>query len=75
MQRTAFWIGTIFCVIGLALVLASIVMNYFGLEASYNFGDPAKYQFFLVPFWQIGLAITAIGCVFLLSSRALRTLG
>jgi hypothetical protein len=74
MQRAVSWIGGIFCTIGVALIAASIVMNFFGLVASYNFGDPAKYQFYLVPFWQIGLAAVAIGCVFLLSSRADRTL-
>lgn len=74
MQRAVFWIGGIFFTIGVALIAASIVMNFFGLEASYNFGDPAKYQFYLVPFWQIGLAAVAIGCVFLLSSRPHRTL-
>jgi hypothetical protein len=37
-----------------------------GLGASYNFGDPTQFQFILVPFWQIGLAIAAIGgvCLF-----------
>jgi hypothetical protein len=74
MQRAVSWIGGIFCTIGVALIAASIVMNFFGLETSYNFGDPEKYQFYLVPFWQIGLAAVAIGCVFRLSSRSDQTL-
>jgi hypothetical protein len=74
MQRAVSWIGGIFCTIGIALIAASIVMNFFGLETSYNFGDPEKYQFYLVPFWQIGLAAVAIGCVFRLSSRSDQTL-
>jgi hypothetical protein len=74
MQRAVSWIGGIFCAIGVALIAASIVMNFFGLEASYNFGDPAKYQLYLVPFWQIGLAAVATGCVFRLSSRSDQTL-
>jgi hypothetical protein len=74
MQRAVSWIGGIFCAIGVALIAASIVMNFFGLEASYNFGDPAKYQFYLVPFWQIGLAAVATGCVLRLSSRSDQTL-
>jgi hypothetical protein len=36
------------------------------LGASYNFGDPTQFQFILVPFWQIGLAIAAIGAASLL---------
>jgi dipeptide/tripeptide permease len=74
MQRAISWMGGAFCTIGVVLIAASIVMNFFGLEATYNFGDPAKYQFYLVPFWQIGLAAVAIGCVFLLSSRRGQTL-
>jgi cytochrome b subunit of formate dehydrogenase len=46
---------------GAALILANIIMSFVGLSASYNFGDPAQFEFFLVPFWQLGLAIAVIG--------------
>jgi hypothetical protein len=52
---------------GVALILASVVMSYLGLSTSYNFGDPTQFQFFLVPFWQLGLAIAvvAVACLIL----------
>jgi hypothetical protein len=75
MRKTLLWLGGLFCFIGVALIVANIVMSFMGLGASYNFGDPAKFQFILVPFWQIGLVIAAIGGACLLASRRLnRTL-
>jgi len=40
-----------------------------GLSASYNFGDPAKFQFILVPLSQIGLAIAVLGGACLIARR------
>jgi hypothetical protein len=75
MQKTLIWLAGLFCSIGVTLIVANLVMSFMGLGASYNFGDPAKFQFILVPFWQIGLVIAAIGGVCLLVSRRLnRTL-
>jgi hypothetical protein len=66
MQRTLLWLGGLFCAIGAAVIVASLVLSFMGFGASYNFGDPAQFQFILVPFWQIGLVIAAIGgaCLF-----------
>ena len=55
--------------IGIALIAANVVLNYKGLGASYNFGDPARFEFILVPFWQIGLATAAIGAACLWAVR------
>jgi hypothetical protein len=75
MQKTFQGLGWLFFSIGAALIVANFVMSFMGLGASYNFGDPAKFQFILVPFWQIGLVIAAIGGACLLVSRRLnRTL-
>jgi hypothetical protein len=63
------WVGGILCGLGTILIAASGVMNYMGLSASYNFGDPTKFQFVLVPFWQIGLAIAVTGGALLIASR------
>jgi hypothetical protein len=71
MQKTLLWLGGLFFSIGATLIAANLVMSFMGLGASYNFGDPAKFQFILVPFWQIGLAIAAIGGACLLVSRRL----
>jgi hypothetical protein len=69
MRQALFWIGGIVCVLGVAVVVASAVMGYMGYATSYNFGDPGKFQFFLVPLWHIGLAVAAVGAVCLLVSR------
>jgi hypothetical protein len=61
MQRTFRWLGGLFCAFGVALIVANLVMGYMGLAATFNFGDAEKFQFVLVPFWQIGLAIVAVG--------------
>ena len=57
MRKTFLWIGGVLCGLGAAVIVASLVMKVLGVDASYNFGDPAKFQFVLVPFWQIGLGI------------------
>jgi len=69
MQKTLLWLSWLFLSIGAVLIVANLVMSLMGLGASYNFGDPAKFQFILVPFWEIGLAIAAIGGAGVLASR------
>jgi hypothetical protein len=69
MRRALHWLGILLSGAGAAVIAASAVMGYMGLAASYNFGDPAKFQFYLVPFWQIGLGIAVVGVICLLLSR------
>jgi hypothetical protein len=69
MHKALLWVGGLLCAIGLAVLATSAVMSYMGLNPSYNLGDPAKVEFILVPFWQIGLVIAAIGAVGVLASR------
>jgi TRAP-type C4-dicarboxylate transport system permease small subunit len=69
MRKALLWLGGLLCVIGVGLIAANIVMRHLGLSASYNFGDPAKFEFILVPFWQIGLAAAVIGAACLWAAR------
>ena len=69
MRKALIWIGGLLCVIGAALIAASAVSRSMGLSPSYNFGNPAKFQFYLVPLWQIGCAIAVAGGACLLASR------
>ena len=69
MRKPLLWIGLLLCGIGAALIVASATMSYLGLNPSYNLGDPAKFEFILIPFWQIGLAIGVIGGLCVLTSR------
>jgi hypothetical protein len=70
-QRLVLWIGVLCCSLGVALVAANLVLDFLGMSASYNFGDPTKLEFILVPFWQIGLALLAAGglCLGLIRRR------
>jgi hypothetical protein len=70
MRRALLWLGFLLCGIGVAAILASAVMSYAGMNPSYNLGDPAKFEFVLVPIWQVGMVVAAIGGVCLLASRA-----
>ena len=54
------------------VIVVSAVLGYFGLSTSYNLGNPEKFEFVLVPFWQIGLAIAALGGAVLLIGRRLK---
>jgi hypothetical protein len=69
MRKALLWIGGLLLGVGLVLIVGSAVASFMGLSPSYNFGDPAKFQFYLVPLWQIGGAIAVVGGVLLLASR------
>jgi hypothetical protein len=69
MRKTLLWIGGLLCLGGVAVIVGSIVASSMGLSPSFNFGDPAKFQFYLVPLWQIGCAAAVIGGAVLLLSR------
>jgi hypothetical protein len=73
MRRGLFWIGVVLLMLGVGLVGASVMMSYLGLSPSFNLGDPSKFQFILVPFWQVGLAIAVLGVIAILIARRLRT--
>ena len=69
MRKAILWIGGLLCLIGAALIVGSVVSISMGLNPSFNFGDPAKFQFYLVPLWQIGCAVAVVGGACLLLAR------
>jgi hypothetical protein len=69
MRKALIWIGVILCLVGLAVIVGSGVSSSMGLSPSYNFGNPAKFQFYLVPLWQIGCAVAVAGGACLLAAR------
>ena len=71
MRRGLFWIGILVLGAGLAVLAVSLVMRSLGYEPSYNFGDPTKFEFVLIPLWQAGLGIVLLGGVLFLGSRLL----
>jgi hypothetical protein len=73
MRRISLIAGILLSALGIFAIGASIVMSYLGMDPSYNFGDPAKSEFVLIPFWQIGAAIGVAGVACILLSRRLTT--
>ena len=71
MRNALWWLGGVLLGVGAILVLVNAGLSLMGLGASYNFGDPAKFEFVLVPFWQIGLAIALLGGACLIAWRSL----
>jgi hypothetical protein len=69
MRKALFWAGVLLLAFGIAMVGASAVLTYLGLSASFNLGDPAKFQFILVPFWQVGLGLAVLGAICILVAR------
>jgi hypothetical protein len=72
MRKSLLWIGGLLCLVGVAVIVGSLVSTSMGLNPSFNFGDPAKFQFYLVPLWQIGCAVAVIGGALLLLSRLVK---
>jgi len=72
MRKLLVWVGVVLCGIGVVVIVVSAVMHHMGYDASYNFGDPTKFEFVLIPLWQAGLAIAVLGGACLLGSRRLK---
>jgi len=72
MRKALLWAGVVLCVVGIGLVGASVVMSHLGFSPSFNLGDPAKFQFILVPFWQIGLGVAVLGAIAIFAARRMR---
>lgn len=75
MRKPLLWLGSVLGFVGVAVIVASVVLGYLGLGSSYNFGNPEKFEFVLVPFWQIGLAIAVLGGALLLLGRRFKAKG
>jgi len=71
MGRLLIWLGGIFLVGGLLLIAANVVMHFMGLSASYNLGDPSRFEFILISVWHIGIAVVCIGALAILAGRRL----
>lgn len=63
MGRALAWIGRGCFAVGALLIAANVVMQIMGLSASYNIGDPSKFEFVLVSFWQVGAALVGVGAL------------
>jgi hypothetical protein len=69
MGRALGLLGYFCLVLGALLIVANGVMSYLGLSASFNIGDPSKFQFILISFWHIGAGLVAIGALAAITAR------
>jgi len=72
MRKVLLWLGVLLCVIGVGVVGVSVMVAQRGGSPSINLGDPAQFQFFLVPFWMVGLGIAVLGALAILVSRLVK---
>ena len=63
------WVGRFLVGAGVLLIGAHLLLAYGGLSMSINFGEAEELQFFLVPIWQIGLAVAATGAAMIMVAR------
>lgn len=71
MRVVLIWLGRALLAAGVVLVVANVAMHFMGLSASYNIGDPSKFEFVLISFWHIGLALIGLGAVSTFAGRLL----
>lgn len=60
-RRWARWSGVLAGAIGALFVASQFAGMALGLSPQMNFGDATKFEFILLPFWQIGLALLISG--------------
>ena len=72
MRRVLGWFGGGCLCAGALLIAANVAMHLMGLSASYNIGDPSKFEFILISFWQIGTALILIGGSAVFAARRTR---
>lgn len=71
LKTTLKWTGGILLGLGGFFVIAQFMGMWLGVAPSINFGDSAKFEFILYPFWQIGLAGFAAGIVYWLTQKSI----
>ena len=71
MRKLLGWLGAAGFAVGLLLIAANVTMHFMGISASYNIGDPSKFEFRLISFWHIGIGLACIGLLLGLISRRL----
>ena len=71
MRKPLGWLATASLFLGLLLIAANVVMHFMGVSASYNIGDPSKFEFRLISFWHAGIALACVGLLLGLISRRL----
>jgi hypothetical protein len=62
-QRGTTWAGLLTFLLGAFFVISQFMGMWLGARPFINFADSRQYQFVLVPFWQVGLALLVPGII------------
>jgi phosphatidylglycerophosphate synthase len=68
-KTTLKWTGGILLALGGFFVAAQFMGQWLGMQPQINFGDPTKFEFKLIMFWQLGIAGLITGIVYLLAGK------
>ncbi|MFY9642023.1 MAG: hypothetical protein WCD20_14105 [Rhodomicrobium sp.] len=55
------WSGRIAAGLGLFFLACEVMGGFLGAAPQFNLGDPNKFEFYMVPFWQVGAMLLALG--------------
>jgi hypothetical protein len=59
--RGLVWTGRVAAAMGLFFLACQVMGFILGAAPAFNLGDPSKYEFIMLPFWQAGLALLIAG--------------
>jgi hypothetical protein len=63
LQRGVCWASGIAVALGVFFLLCQVMGMLLGATPAFNLADSAKFEFWMVPFWQAGLALLAAGII------------
>jgi hypothetical protein len=70
LHRGVGWAGAVSLLLGAFFLLSQFAGMWLGATPFINLGDSRQYQFVLVPFWQVGLALLVSGTILWRLGRA-----
>jgi hypothetical protein len=70
LHRGVAWASALSLLLGAFFLLSQFIGMWLGATPAINLGDSRQYQFILVPFWQVGLALLVLGAIIWRLGRA-----
>ncbi len=55
------WSGRVAAGMGLFFLACEVMGTILGAAPKFNLGDPNKFEFWMVPFWHVGVLLLALG--------------
>ncbi len=69
LTTTLSWTSALLLGLGLFFVAAQFMGQWLGMQPQINFGDPTKFEFKLVMFWQLGVVSLIGGIIYRLVGK------